>query len=286
MSSGHAQRPERGAHVADRVARDAAVLDDRVPLVVAARELLRKLRDARLEVDVRVDAEGRDAAGVELGVHLADDAQERVVRADVDVVRAVVRGARVEVGRVALDVLVLDRARLAELRARAPVHVVADHPRPRLVQRLARLPLALRLAPRGQVHVQVHRDPDREPGEDPPPVLLPPPRRRAVHRHQDVRLAQLDRLPALDERRRRLRLGKVHRERVDRVLLRPLRLGVVVPGGDGADCGRERSGRVTERRAERGRYALTVKRKGHLEKVWAGVWMMGSRSGKKICGIE
>lgn len=71
--------------------------------------------------------------------------------------------------------------------------------------------------------------PNSEPRVQPAAVLLPPARGDGVDAHEDVRLAQLDGLPPVDERVRGGVLGEVHRDRVD------LGFGGIVPRRDGAD---------------------------------------------------
>ena len=84
-----------------------------------------------------------------------------------------------------------------------------------LVHHLALLLLRARLHVRHDVQVQVRRDPDREPGVQPVAVLLPAARGDAVERHEEVRLGELDGLPAVEERGGGRVLGEVHRDRVD-----------------------------------------------------------------------
>ena len=68
-------------------------------------------------------------------------------------------------------------------------------------------------------------------------VLFPPPRGRVVHAPERERLAHLHRLPSVDDRVRRGRLGEVDRHPVD------VRLLLVVPRRDRADWQGEGKGR-------------------------------------------
>lgn len=92
--------------------------------------------------------------------------------------------------------------------------------------------------------IQICREPDGQANIQPASIFLPAPRRDGVDSHEDVSLAELDRLPSIDQRRRRSVLREVHRDGVD------LRLLAIVSRRDCADDSEEE--RAACKRGSRG----------------------------------
>ena len=153
--------------------------------------------------------------------------------------------------RVANDPIVLNGERLAELSRRRPIlenrirpcsvtqttntervtyQVVANKPRPRPIQELAFVLLIDNFGRAWQVKVEVGGHANSKTKIEPFAGLFPLARRKGIDRHEDVSLADLDALPAIDQSVGCRRLGKVHGNRVQLWAFR------VVPGRNGANC--------------------------------------------------
>ena len=81
-----------------------------------------------------------------------------------------------------------------------------------------------------QVKVEVGGHADGKTKIEPFARFFPLAGRKGIYRHEDVRLANLDALPAIDQSVGSCRLGEVHGNRVQLGALR------VVPGRYGANC--------------------------------------------------
>ena len=106
---------------------------------------------------------------------------------------------------------------------------MANQPGPRAVQQLAFVLLIDDLRRARQMEVEVRGHANRQTKIEPFARLFPFARREGIDRHEDVRLANLDTLPAVDQRISSGRLGEMHRDRVQ------LRAFSIVPGRYGAN---------------------------------------------------
>ena len=113
---------------------------------------------------------------------------------------------------------------------RLTYQVMANKPRPRPIQELAFVLLIDNFGRAWQVKVEVGGHANSKTKIEPLARFLPLARRKGIHRHEDVSLANLDALPAIDQSVGCRRLGEVHGDRVQLGAFR------VVPGRYGADC--------------------------------------------------
>jgi hypothetical protein len=92
--------------------------------------------------------------------------------------------------------------------------VVANEPGPRPIQELAFVLLVDNFGRAWQVEVEVGGHANSKTEIEPFARLFPLARRKGINRHEDVSLADLDALPAIDQSVGRRRLGEVHGDRV------------------------------------------------------------------------